>query len=209
METLTALSQAVQNGRAKQVTEQVQALLENGQDPQVILEQGLLAGMSAVGDAFQSHTVFLPEVLLSARALNTGLELLRPHLSGDVQARGRVCLGTVKGDIHDIGKNLVRLMMESKGLEVIDLGVDVPAERFIRTAVEEHCDIIACSALLTTTMMEMRSIVALAREAGIRDQVKIMVGGAPVSEGFCASIGADVYTPDAASAAQRALELLA
>jgi methylmalonyl-CoA mutase cobalamin-binding domain/chain len=165
--------------------------------------------MTQLGDDFTAGRVFVPEMLLAARCMTAATEELKAKLVGEASASvGRVCLGTVKGDMHDIGKNLVKIMMEGSGLEVIDLGVDVSAETFVRTAVEEHCDIIACSALLTTTMNEMRRVVELAKETGIRDQVKIMVGGAPISQDYCDEIGADLYTVDAASAAKAAVTAL-
>lgn len=210
MGTLNEISAALQKGRAKQVKTLVPQALEEGIPAQQILEEGLLAGMSIIGEKFKNNEVFVPEVLVAARAMNAGAELLKPYLSeAGVEAKGKVCLGTVKGDLHDIGKNLVRMMFEGKGLEVIDLGVDVDAETFVQTAIDNNCQIIACSALLTTTMSAMEDVVNKAKEAGIRDQVKIMVGGAPVTDAFCQTIGADAYTPDAASAAEKAVELLA
>lgn len=169
-----------------------------------ILSQGLMAGMAMVGEKFKANEIFVPHVLVAARAMNMGAALLKPLLAADgVKATGKVCIGTVKGDLHDIGKNLVRMMMEGKGLEVIDLGVDVPPEKFVATARDEHCQIICCSALLSTTMCVMEDVVKAVEAAGIRDQVKIMVGGAPVTEAFCRQIGADVYTTDAATAPHR------
>ncbi|MGN0968821.1 MAG: corrinoid protein [Oscillospiraceae bacterium] len=210
MSTLIEISEALQKGRAKQVKVLVPQALEEGIPAQQILEEGLLAGMSIIGEKFKNNEVFVPEVLVAARAMNVGAELLKPYLTeAGVESKGRVCLGTVKGDLHDIGKNLVRMMFEGKGLEVIDLGVDVDAETFVQTAIDNDCQIIACSALLTTTMSAMEDVVNKVKEAGIRDKVKIMVGGAPVSEAFCKTIGADAYTPDAASAAEKAVELLA
>ena len=148
----------------------------------------------------------MPEVLVAARAMNMGASLLKPLLSAEgVKATGRVCIGTVAGDLHDIGKNLVKMMLEGKGLEVIDLGTDVPAEAFVRTAIEQDCRVICCSALLTTTMRVMEDVVKAAEAAGIRDKVKIMIGGAPVTEAFCRQIGADAYTADAASCAEKAV----
>ena len=173
-----------------------------------ILNEGLLSGMNLIGERFKNNEVYVPEVLVAARAMNMGMQVLKPLLIEDgVQAKGRVCIGTVQGDLHDIGKNLVKMMMEGKGLEVIDLGTDVAPETFVKAAVEQECKVICCSALLTTTMDVMASVVKAAEEAGIRDKVKIMVGGAPVTEEFCASIGADCYTSDAASAADAAVEL--
>lgn len=210
MSILVELSEALQKGRAKQVKTLVPQALEEGIPAQQILEEGLLSGMGIIGEKFKNNEVFVPEVLVAARAMNVGAELLKPYLTeAGVQSKGKVCLGTVKGDLHDIGKNLVRMMMEGKGLEVIDLGVDVDADNFVQTAIDNDCQIIACSALLTTTMSAMEDVVNKAKEAGIRDKVKIMVGGAPITDAFCKTIGADAYTPDAASAAEKAVELLA
>ena len=206
MELLEQISENLQKGRAKAVKELVQQAVDQGLSPEQILEEGLLSGMNVVGEKFKKNEVFVPEVLVAARAMNMGTQVLKPLLvQAGVQAAGRVCIGTVKGDLHDIGKNLVKMMMEGKGLEVIDLGTDVAPEALIKTAVEQHCQIICCSALLTTTMGVMGEVVKLAQEAGIRDQVKIMVGGAPVTESFAAQIGADKYTSDAASAADAAV----
>ena len=203
------ISQTLQKGRAKLVGELVAKALENGEQPKDILEKGLLAGMSVVGEKFQKNEVFVPEVLIAARAMDAGVKVLKPLLvEAGVEPIGRVCIGTVEGDLHDIGKNLVRMMLEGKGIEVIDLGVDVSAEKFVQTAIDENCDIICCSALLTTTMNVMKEVVDKAVEKGVRDKVKIMVGGAPITESFCKSIGADVYTPDAASAADAAAAIL-
>ncbi len=210
MSILNDISEAMQKGKAKLVKQMVPQALEEGYSAKEILEEGLLAGMNIVGERFQNNEIFVPEVLIAARAMNAGTEILKPLLSGnDAEPLGRACMGTVKGDLHDIGKNLVRMMFEGKGIEVIDLGVDVDADTFVQTAVEQHCDIIACSALLTTTMPVMKEVVRRASEAGIRDKVKIMVGGAPVTEKFCQSIGADCYTADAASAAAAAAQMLA
>jgi len=204
---LQEISLQLQAGKAKIVKTLVQQAIEEGIPAQQILEEGLLAGMNVVGVKFKNNEVFVPEVLVAARAMNQGTALLKPLLAQDgVKASGRVCIGTVKGDLHDIGKNLVKMMMESKGLEVIDLGTDVAPETYIQTAMEQNCKIICCSALLTTTMGVMADVVKAAEEAGIRDNVKIMVGGAPVTEVFCRQIGADAYTPDATSAAEKAVE---
>ena len=209
MDILNEISQAMQKGRAKLVRELVPKAMEEGISAKQILEEGLLAGMNIVGDKFQNNEIFVPEVLIAARAMNAGTELLKPYLAdADTRPMGKACLGTVKGDLHDIGKNLVRMMFEGKGIEVIDLGVDVSAETFVQTAIEQDCDIIACSALRTTTMHVMVEVVRRSDQAGIRDRVKIMVGGAPVTEKFRSSIGADVYTADAASAANAAAEIL-
>jgi len=210
MSILNEISLKLQQGNAKAVKELVQQAIDEGLSAQEILEKGLMAGMNIIGEKFKNNEIFVPEVLIAARAMNTGTALLKPLLvSGNVQAKGKVVLGTVKGDLHDIGKNLVRMMMEGKGLEVIDLGIDVPVEKFIETAIQEKAQIIACSALLTTTMNEMKLVVEAAEKAGIRDQVKIMVGGAPVTDQFRASIGADLYAPDAATAAEVAVQACA
>ena len=207
---LQEISLQLQAGKAKIVKTLVQQAIDEGIPAQRILEEGLLAGMNVVGVKFKNNEVFVPEVLVAARAMNQGANLLKPLLVQDgVKASGKVCIGTVKGDLHDIGKNLVKMMMEGKGLEVIDLGTDVAPETYIQTAVEQNCQVICCSALLTTTMGVMGDVVKAAEEAGIRDKVKIMVGGAPVTESFCRQVGADAYTPDATSAAEKAVEFCA
>ena len=208
MSILNEISENLQKGKAKVVKELVQQAIDEGIPAKQILEEGLLSGMSIIGEKFKNNEVFVPEVLVAARAMNMGTALLKPLLAdGSAQAVGKVCIGTVKGDMHDIGKNLVKMMMEGKGIEVVDLGTDVPPEKYVETAINESCQIIACSALLTTTMSVMNDLVEAAEKAGIRDKVKIMVGGAPVTEAFCKQIGADRYTADAASAADAAVEL--
>ena len=204
---LQEISLKLQAGRSKVVKELVQQALNEGISAQAILEEALLPGMDVMSEKFKNNEVFVPEVLVAARAMNFGMEILKPHLvSEGVKAAGKVCIGTVQGDLHDIGKNLVKMMLEGKGFEVIDLGTDVPAKTFIDTAIEQNCQIICCSALLTTTMSVMADVVKEAEAAGVRDKVKIMVGGAPVSETFCKQIGADAYTSDAASCADLAVE---
>ena len=210
MSVLIEISEALQKGRAKQIKVLVPQALEEGIPAKQILDEGLLAGMGIIGEKFKNNEVFVPEVLVAARAMNVGAELLKPALAeAGVSAKGKVCIGTVKGDLHDIGKNLVRLMFEGKGLEVIDLGVDVPPEDFVKAAVENGCQIIACSALLTTTMPAMADVVKAVEAAGLRNKVKVMIGGAPVTDQFCREIGADAYTTDAPAAADLAVELLA
>ena len=202
------ISQKLQAGRARDVKELVQQAIDEGIPAQEILEKGLMDGMSVIGEKFKNNEIFVPEVLVAARAMNQGAQLLKPLLVAEgVKASGKACIGTVQGDLHDIGKNLVKMMLESKGIEVIDLGTDVSAETFVETAKREGCRIIACSALLTTTMGVMEEVVKAAEAAGIRDKVKIMVGGAPVTDAFCQQIGADKYTSDAASAADAAVAL--
>lgn len=204
---LDEISTKLQTGRAKDVKVLVQQAIDEGISAQRILEEGLMAGMNVVGEKFKNNEIFVPEVLVAARAMNQGAALLKPLLAAEgAKASGRVCIGTVKGDLHDIGKNLVKMIIEGKGLEVVDLGTDVAPEKFISTAIEENCQIICLSALLTTTMPVMGEVVKAVEAAGIRDQVKIMIGGAPVTQAFCEEIGADAYTPDAASAAEKAVE---
>ena len=204
---LNEISENLQKGKAKIVAELVQKALDEGVAPDAILNEGLLAGMNVIGEKFKVNEVYVPEVLVAARAMNKGTAILKPHLAAaGVQATGKVCIGTVQGDLHDIGKNLVKMMLEGKGLEVIDLGSDVSPETFVQTAIDRNCQVICCSALLTTTMGVMEDVVKKAVEMGVRDKVKIMIGGAPVNEDFCKRIGADLYTPDAASAADAAVE---
>lgn len=206
MVQMTEISELLQKGKAKDVVSLVQQAVEEGVSAETILKEGLLAGMEVVGRRFRDNEIFVPEVLVAARAMSKGAEVLRPLLAKEgVTASGKVCIGTVKGDMHDIGKNLVKMMLEGKGLEVIDLGTDVPVEKFIQTAIEEDCRVICSSALLTTTMPEMELLVKAANDAGIRDKVKIMVGGAPITQEFADSIGADAYAEDAASAADIAV----
>ena len=207
---LQEISLQLQAGKAKIVKKLVQEAIEEGIPARQILEDGLLSGMNIIGVKFKNNEVFVPEVLVAARAMNQGAALLKPLLmENGVKASGKVCIGTVKGDLHDIGKNLVKMMMETKGLEVIDLGTDVAPETYIQTAISENCQVICCSALLTTTMGVMGDVVKAAEEAGIRGKVKIMIGGAPVTETFCCQVGADAYTPDATSAAEKAVEFCA
>ena len=209
MQILSDISRKLQEGRARDVQELVQRALDRNIPVKDILEKGLLDGMSIIGTKFKNNEVFVPEVLIAARAMNRGVELLKPYYSeSGVESKGRVCIGTVQGDLHDIGKNLVKMMLEGKGFEVLDLGTDVPADSFIKTTVEKECQIICLSALPTTTMSAMAEVVKAAEQSGIRGQVKIMIGGAPVTDEFRIQIGADGYAPDAASAADLALELI-
>ena len=194
MSILNKISENLQKGKAKVVKELVQQAIDEGIPAKEILSDGLLSGMDIIGEKFKNNEVFVPEVLVAARAMNMGAALLKPLLAEEGnEAVGKVCLGTVRGDMHDIGKNLVKMMMEGKGLEVVDLGTDVAPEKYVETAISENCQIIACSALLTTTMSVMKDVVEAAEKAGIRDKVKIMVGGAPVTDSFCQQIGADRY----------------
>lgn len=209
-DTLTQLAAALKKGQKNRVLKLCNQAIEENIDRQTILQKGLVAGMVSLGNDFSANKVFVPEMLMAARCMTAATEILKPLLvKGESKSAGKVCMGTVKGDMHDIGKNLVKIMMEGSGLTVIDLGTDVSAETFVDTAIKENCDIICCSALLTTTMDEMKKVVALAKEKGIRDKVKIMIGGAPITQEYCDEIGADIYTADAAAAAKRAVNALA
>ena len=191
----------VEKGKAKVIANAVQEALDAGCDPTEILNDGMIKAMDAVGEKFKNGEIFVPEMLVAARAMKKGVEVLKPHLAtGAAGAAGKVIIGTVAGDLHDIGKNLVSMMLESAGFEVIDLGVDVPKEKFVE-AYEANPDtkIICCSALLTTTMPALKDAVALINEASFRPNVKVMVGGAPITQAFADEIGADAYTEDAAS----------
>lgn len=209
MVRMEEISEFLQKGRARNVKQLVEEALSEGTAPGVILEEGLLAGMGVIGEKFKNNEVFVPEVLIAARALNAGLDILRPKLAeSGVEAKGTAVIGTVKGDLHDIGKNIVKIMFEGHGIQVVDLGVDVSAKQFVDAAVENHANLICCSALLTTTMGEMGRVVEILKERGLRDSVKVMVGGAPITQSFCDSIGADAYAPDAATGAEAAIRLL-
>lgn len=210
MGKLQELAEAVEKGKAKIVPGLVQECVDEGIDPTVILNSGMIDAMGVVGEKFKNNEIFVPEMLVAARAMKKGVEVLKPHLaSGSAGALGKYVLGTVAGDLHDIGKNLVGMMIESAGFEVIDLGVDVPIEKFIET-VEANPDtkIVGCSALLTTTMPALRDTVKALNEQPWRSNIKVMVGGAPITQEFADEIGADCYTPDAASAAQAAKALV-
>ena len=207
MSILVEIGEALEKGKRKLVLEYVQKALDEGIAPQTILTEGLLPGMDRVGVKFRDNEIFVPEVLVAARAMNAGSELLKPLMAdGNSISLGTAIIGTVKGDLHDIGKNLVKMMIEGKGINVIDLGVDVEPEAFVKAAIENNAGVICCSALLTTTMPVMAEVVKAVKAAGVN--AKVMVGGAPITQEFADSIGADCYTADAASAAIKAAELL-
>ncbi len=209
MADLQGIAEAVIRGDRETVSQLVKAALDEGTSPETIINEGLIAGMSVVGDKFKKNEFYVPEVLIAARAMHAGMDLLKPLLAtSNVQPRGIVAIGTVKGDLHDIGKNLVAMMLEGGGYEVIDLGVDVAPEKFVETVKERGAQIVALSALLTTTMPSMKDTIEALQEAGLRDQVKVMIGGAPVTQNYADEIGADGYAPDAASAVDKANELL-
>ena len=203
------IARALERGQQKKLLTLCQQALDEGHEPGDILSKGMIIGMNRLGEAFSANRAFVPEMLMAARCMSAATELLKPLMVGEgTEPVGRVCLGTVKGDMHDIGKNLVRIMMEGSGIEVFDLGVDTSAEQFVSTAVDNHCGVIACSSLLTTTMEEMREVVKLVHERGLQDQIKVMVGGAPISQSFCDEIGADYYAEDAGAAAREAVAIL-
>jgi len=208
-EVLKKLFDAVLEGNFEGVTINVQASLETGIDPDVILNDGMIAAMREVGERFEAGEYYVPEMLIAARAMQSGMSLLKPHLQKTEQkSNGKVLIGTVKGDLHDIGKNLVALMLEGAGYEIIDLGVDVPAEEFVKKAIELKADIIGMSALLTTTMQSMRTTLDALSAAGVRNHVKVIIGGAPVTEAYAQQIEADGYSPDASRAVTMVKELL-
>lgn len=209
MADFEGMEQAILDGDADKVAELVEAALKEGVAPTEILNEGLTKGMNVVGDLFKRDELFVPEVIVSAKAMKRGTEILQPLIPREKREASKLAiLGTVKGDIHDIGKNLVKSMMEGAGFEVIDLGIDVPTETFVQKALELKPHIIAMSALLTTTMVYMKDVIDALQEAGIRDQVKILVGGAPITKAFAAEIGADGTAPDAVTAADLAKNLM-
>jgi 5-methyltetrahydrofolate--homocysteine methyltransferase len=209
MSLLLDLRQNVIDGDMNKTQELVKKALGEEIPPEQILKEGLISAMEEVGRLFECNEFYVPEMLVSARAMKSGLALLRPHLiAANIQAIGKVVIGTMQGDLHDIGKNLVGMMLEGAGFEVVDLGVDVAPEKYVAAVKELQPDIIACSALLTTTMPRMENVILLLREVGLRDQVKVMIGGAPVTDEYARKIGADGYAHDAAAAATRAKELL-
>ena len=210
MSKIQEIAAAVESGKVKIIEGLVQEALDAGEDPNAILDEGMIAAMGNIGAKFQANEVFVPEMLVSAKTMKKGVEILRPHLAGGSLGKlGKFIVGTVAGDLHDIGKNLVALMIESAGFEVIDLGVDVPPEKFVQALKENpDCKLIGASSLLTTTMLALKDIVIAVHAGGFKDKVKIMVGGAPVTQEYADEIGADAYTPDAGSAATKAIELV-
>lgn len=206
---LKQIAEDLIQGKAPQVKELVQKAVDEGEDVQKILNEGLLAGMSVVGDKFKKNEFYVPEVLIAARAMKEGMQILRPLLTEeDIKGTGTVVLGTVRGDLHDIGKNLVGMMLEGAGFEVVDLGVDVAPEKFVQVAEEKNADIIGLSALLTTTMPAMKDVISSLNKPDLKGKIKIMIGGAPVTQDYADEIEADGYAPDAASAVDKAKELL-
>ena len=203
MNRFDEISALLQKGRPRELSALVQEELADGTAANDILTKALISGMSAVGERFKKNEIFVPEVLITARAMNAALNILKPVLAqAGVEPIGKAVICTVKGDLHDIGKNLVKMMIEGTGISVIDLGIDCPPERVVEAVKEYKPDIVCLSALLTTTMVNQKATIDALKEAGLRDQVKVMVGGAPVTQAFADEIGADAYTPDAATAAE-------
>ena len=208
MADLQAISENLQKGKAAEVEKLVQAAVDEGVNVGEILETGLIGGMSVIGEKFKKNEVYVPEVLIAARAMNQGMKILEPLLAAaGVKPIGRVAIGTVKGDLHDIGKNLVAMMLKGGGFHVIDLGIDVDAPKFVEAVKEKGAKVVALSALLTTTMPQMATVINALKDAGLSD-VKVMIGGAPVTQSYADEINADGYAPDAASAVETARALL-
>ncbi len=208
-ERIKNIFQCVVEGDNNGVQEHVHAALGAGMDPGKILNEGLIAAMAEVGRLFEEGEYFVPEMLISARAMKSAMAILKPHLTSEqVGSAGKVAIGTVKGDLHDIGKNLVSLMLEGAGFQVVDLGSDVAPEKFVEAAKTSGVNIVAMSALLTTTMVNMKSTITALEEAGVRGKVKVMIGGAPVTDAYARQIGADGYAPDASRAVAVARSLL-
>lgn len=206
---LQEISEKLQRGKAKDVAALVTQALESGLAPEAILNDGLVDGMNVIGDKFRNNQVFVPEVLVAARAMNAGLKILKPALSGaGVEPLGTAVICTVKGDMHDIGKNLVKMMIEGQGIACIDLGVDVDPQTIVDTVRDNDVQLVCLSALLTTTMHGQKDVIDALSAAGLRDKVRVMVGGAPITKEFADQIGADCYTLDAATAAQEAKRLI-
>ena len=207
---LNEISEALQRGNTDKVEKLVKQALEEEIAPKDILENGLIEGMNIIGIKFKNNEVYVPEVLIAARAMHAGMDILKPKLiEAGVKNIGKVVIGTVKGDLHDIGKNLVKMMLEGAGFEVIDLGVDVSSETFVSAVKKYQPDILGMSALLTTTMINMGEVIKALQSANLREKVKVMIGGAPITKNYAEQIGADGYSPDAASAADDAKEFIA
>lgn len=210
MSNYADLAQSVIEGQKDKVKEHVQNLIAAGNDPLEIINEGLIAGMNVVGVRFKAGDMYVPEVLMAAKSMSGGVELVKPLITtGEQKSAGKILLGTVKGDLHDIGKNLVGMLIESAGLEVINMGVDISAEDFVDAVIEHEPDIVALSALLTTTMPAMQDIIEILEDEDLRDKVKVIIGGAPVSQEYADTIGADGYAPDAGSAVELCKKLLA
>jgi len=207
---LVTIKELVVGGKFKEIEEQVQAAVDSGTDLNRLINEALISAMDIVGKRFSEGDIYVPEMLVSAKTMKMGLDIIKPLLqSGEAEHRGTIAMGTVKGDLHDIGKNLVTMMMEGAGFKIIDLGVDVKIENLIDTVKKEEVDVLGLSALLTTTMPEMQNVIEALEEAGLRNQVKVIVGGAPIDQGFADKIGADGFGADAVDAVQLARDLIA
>lgn len=205
MTLLEDISKSIEEGKIRRTQELVKLAVEGGTNPRTVLNEGLLNGLKAVGKRFDRNSGMVSDMLVSARAINESMEILKPMLlPANARPIGRGCIGTVRGDLHDVGKNIVRLMLESRGIEIVDLGVDVPPEAFVRAVTEDGCDLVCCSALLTATMPEMQRVIRALRSAGVRERVLVMVGGIPVTAAYARRIGADIYSSDGFEAAEKA-----
>ena len=205
------LQELIMKGRTDKVKEMISSLLDNSNDPSDIIRDGIIGGMSIVGEKFSSGEMYIPEVMASANAANVGTAILKPMVVEDKISTmhiGKIVIGTVKGDLHNIGKNIVSMLFESVGFEVVDLGVDIQADKFVTAVMQEHPNILGLSALLTTTMPEIKNVIDALEEASVRDKVRVMIGGAPITQRFANSVGADGYAPDGPSAVDRAKELM-
>jgi corrinoid protein of di/trimethylamine methyltransferase len=196
MSKFNNIVEAIIEGEQEKVSELVQKLVDKGEEPDAIIKKGLVAGMDIVGTRFKKNEMFVPQVLIAAKAMHAGMDIVKPLLTDDTSSAGKVVIATVEGDLHDIGKNLVAMMLEGAGFDVVDIGVDIPAEEFVEAVKEHEPDIVGMSALLTTTMPVMQETIEALEEAGIRDEVKVMIGGAPVTEEFANEIGAEGYASD-------------
>jgi len=209
MDNIETIYKAVLNGDATTAQMGVKTALEAGETATQIMQRGLIAAMTEIGRQFEAGEAYVPEMLIAARAMQSALGLLKPYMvESGVKATGRVAIGTVQGDLHDIGKNIVGMMLEGAGFEIIDLGLDVSPEKFVAVAQTQQVDIIALSALITTTMVNMRAVIEALKNADLRDKIKVIIGGAPVTEIYANQIGADGYSPDASGAARLAIGLM-
>ncbi len=205
MTLLEDIAVSIEQGKIRRTKELVKLAVEGGTNPRTVLNEGLLNGLKAVGKRFDRNSGMVSDMLVSARAINESMEILKPMLlPPGRQPIGRACIGTVRGDLHDVGKNIVRLMLESRGIEIVDLGVDVPPEAFVRAVIEDGCELVCCSALLTATVPEMQAVIRALRTAGVRDRVLVMVGGIPVTAAYAKRIGADIWSSDGFDAAEKA-----
>ncbi len=205
MTLLEDIAISITEGKIRRTKELVKLAVEGGTNPRTVLNEGLLNGLRSVGKRFDRDSGMVSDMLVSARAINEGMEILKPMLlPANRRPIGRGCIGTVRGDLHDVGKNIVKLMLESRGIEILDLGVDVPPDAFVRAVTEDGCDLVCCSALLSATVPEMQRVIRALRNAGVRDRVIVMVGGIPVTPAYAKRIGADIYSVDGFEAAEKA-----